>query len=471
MADDRADNRKERRAKARSSKDPQFHMDRANVLMARGKLKPAIHAYRQALKIQPDMPEAAVNMAIGLGRLNNFDESIKVLEGLVVDHPDFIHGVTNLGVAYAQTHRNEEAMDMFRKCIELEPDHASAHSDLGRLLAHSGHFEEGLPHLEKGYYLRRRELPAYPEQATYRYATKSKLMHDVEQFRYLAEQGIETEIMEDHADIYQGILDLMADDIEFDRVIELPEPMRARIADSYNRAVRHEPPGKLNGPAVNPDLDVEAITASYFETAPGLTFFDDFLTEEALIAVRKFLLESTFWYDFNHTGGYLGAYIQEGFIAPLMIQIADELSGRFPTVFRGANLRHLWSYKYNAELNGIGPHADEAFVNLNFWLTPDQANLDPEHGGLVVYKTEAPIEWDLEKFNAENSNLMEYQRAHDNGSVTVPHKQNRAVMFNSNIIHETDRIHFKEGYENRRMNVTMLFGDRGRHDWDDAADH
>lgn len=466
-----ADNRKERRAKAKSSKDPNFHLGRANELVAKGKMKPAIHAYRVALKLDPDLPEASTNMAIALGRIGNYDEAIDVLKGVVADHPDFIHGVTNLGVAYAQTHRHEEAMEMFRRCIEIEPDHAWAHSDLGRILANSGRFDEGLPHLEKGYYLRRRDLPAYPEQATYRYATKSKLLHDAEQFRYLAGLGIESEIMEDHADIYQGIVDLMADDIAIDRVIELPEPMRARIADSYNRAVRHEPPDRLEGPAVNPDLDVAAITSAYFDTAPGITFFDDFLVEEALLAVRKFLLESTFWYDFNHTGGYLGAYIQEGFIAPLLIQIADELSNRFPTVFRGANLRHLWSYKYNSDLNGIGPHADEAFVNLNFWLTPDAANLDPDHGGLIVYKTEAPLDWDLEKFNAENSKLMDYQREHDQGSITVPHKQNRAVMFNSNIIHETDRFHFREGYENRRMNVTMLFGDRGRHDWDDASDH
>jgi hypothetical protein len=33
-------------------------------------------------------------------------------------------------------------------------------------------------------------------------------------------------------------------------------------------------------------------------------------------------------------------------------------------------------------------------------------------------------------------------------------------LFNSNLFHETDAINFKTGYENRRMNVTMLFGTR-----------
>ena len=42
----------------------------------------------------------------------------------------------------------------------------------------------------------------------------------------------------------------------------------------------------------------------------------------------------------------------------------------------------------------------------------------------------------------------------------IPYNENRAVIFNSNLFHETDNYEFKEGYENRRINVTMLFGKR-----------
>ena len=45
--------------------------------------------------------------------------------------------------------------------------------------------------------------------------------------------------------------------------------------------------------------------------------------------------------------------------------------------------------------------------------------------------------------------------------VVVPYRQNRLVMFNSNLIHTTDRFHFKPGYQNRRINLTLLFGARG----------
>ena len=43
-------------------------------------------------------------------------------------------------------------------------------------------------------------------------------------------------------------------------------------------------------------------------------------------------------------------------------------------------------------MNGIAVHADHAAVNLNFWVTPDDANLDPSSGGLVVYPKAPPAD-------------------------------------------------------------------------------
>ena len=44
--------------------------------------------------------------------------------------------------------------------------------------------------------------------------------------------------------------------------------------------------------------------------------------------------------------------------------------------------------------------------------------------------------------------------------VEVPYRQNRAVIFDSDLFHTTAPLTFKPGYENRRINVTMLFGKR-----------
>ena len=42
----------------------------------------------------------------------------------------------------------------------------------------------------------------------------------------------------------------------------------------------------------------------------------------------------------------------------------------------------------------------------------------------------------------------------------IPHRSNRAVIFNSNLFHKTDDCRFRSGYINRRTNITMLFGHR-----------
>ena len=105
-------------------------------------------------------------------------------------------------------------------------------------------------------------------------------------------------------------------------------------------------------------------------------------------------------------------------------------------------------------------HADFAAVNVNFWITPETANMNPESGGLVVYDAEAPLDWDFRTYNTNQRRIREFLDEHDSGKTVVPYRENRIVLFNSNLFHETDTIEFKQGYENRRINITMLFGDR-----------
>ena len=118
------------------------------------------------------------------------------------------------------------------------------------------------------------------------------------------------------------------------------------------------------------------------------------------------------------------------------------------------------AYKYDSQLEGIKIHADFAAVNVNFWLTPDTANCDPASGGLRVYKVKAPNEWSFRKYNTDVEAMESFVSASGNEPLIVPYRQNRAVIFDSDLFHCTDNLDFKSGYENRRINVTMLFGDR-----------
>ncbi len=120
----------------------------------------------------------------------------------------------------------------------------------------------------------------------------------------------------------------------------------------------------------------------------------------------------------------------------------------------------MWAFKYDSRLSGIPIHADFAAVNVNFWITPDEANLNPDGGGLGVWDQEAPLDWDFAAYNKNEPAIRQFLKDSGAKMVNVPHRQNRAVMFNSDLFHETGTLNFKDGYENRRINVTMLFGRR-----------
>lgn len=44
-------------------------------------------------------------------------------------------------------------------------------------------------------------------------------------------------------------------------------------------------------------------------------------------------------------------------------------------------------------------------------------------------------------------------------NITVPYKENRAIIFDSALFHHTDTFKFKKGYTNRRINLTILYGE------------
>ncbi len=192
-----------------------------------------------------------------------------------------------------------------------------------------------------------------------------------------------------------------------------------------------------------------------------MMYVDNLLNPTALNTLRQFCLESTIW-KHDYQNGYIGAFLIDGFSCPLLLQIAEELRTTFPNIFKNYLLNQAWAFKHDSALRGLNMHADAAAVNVNFWITPDEANQDPESGGLIVWNKEAPDEWDFKEYNTEKNEgkIREFLKRNQAEALTVPHRQNRAIIFNSNLFHETDKLAFKDSYENRRINVTLLYGSR-----------
>ena len=202
--------------------------------------------------------------------------------------------------------------------------------------------------------------------------------------------------------------------------VDLPAAAAKGLKPTYNRLIHKDPGAALAGPAVNPNLAIGAIEAGYKKNAPGMTFFDNFLTPEAIEGLRRFCLDSTIWYEFRYTNGYLGAFMEDGFCCPLLLQVADEMRLALPRIFKHHTLRKLWAFKYDSRLTGIPMHADFAAVNVNFWITPDDANLDAQGGGLVVWDVEAPLDWDFAEYNRDGPRMRGFLEDNNAQPLVVP---------------------------------------------------
>jgi hypothetical protein len=211
--------------------------------------------------------------------------------------------------------------------------------------------------------------------------------------------------------------------------------------------------------AINP-ANAQAIAAGWAASDPKLVVIDNLLTPQALDGLRQFCWGSTIWKK-SYADGYLGAMPDHGFACPLLAQIADELRQVFPAIFGRHGLGQWWGFKYDSSLSGIRIHADQAAVNVNFWITPDEASRNPANGGLIVWDKKPPLDWDFVRSNGDEKSARDFLAQTGARPVTIPYRANRAVIFDSDLFHETDRIEFRDGYKNRRINITMLYGRRG----------
>jgi hypothetical protein len=192
-------------------------------------------------------------------------------------------------------------------------------------------------------------------------------------------------------------------------------------------------------------------------SSPKLAVIDNFLSPAALASLREYCEEATIWKSY-FDNGYVGALFGSGFCPRVLLAIADEMKMMMPRIIGAAPLTQAWAFKYDQRLQGINMHADFANVNVNFWITPEDACTDKTTGGMVIYDIPAPPEWTFEDYNGKSGKMAAFLTAHHAQPRRVPYRENRCVIFDSTLFHTTDEIHFKPGYCNRRVNVTLLYG-------------
>ena len=441
------------------------HSDLGNALQEVGALEEAEASLRRAIALDPELTAAHANLGNVLQDLHRVEEAETAYREAIALDAEYAAPHANLGNALKRLGREDEAVASLERALELKPENATYRANLGMVHVARGEADAALACFGRA--AERRHGPSLsPDMLTRREGKRPaipiapfKLQHDAEQIRWLCSNGHIDESFQRVADAYEQVLAAFPSDAPPDQPIDPDDREWRRIAPTYNRPLNVPEAQVAADGAVNPELNTGEIERTYRESAPNLVVVDDFLTADALERLWRFCLDATVWYQVKR--GYLGAYLVDGLGTALALQIADELRARLPGIFGRHRLEQLWAYKYDSRLQGIATHADFAAVNVNFWVTPDEANRDPASGGLVVHKAHAPSDWAFRTYNLDSTRMAQFLEEAGDEPVTVPYRRNRVVIFDSDLFHRTDDLDFRPGYENRRINVTMLFGNRG----------
>jgi Flp pilus assembly protein TadD len=382
--------------------------DYALVLAGAGRNQEALAAFERALALLPGDLELARLRIDVLLRLRRHADALAATDKLVDFHPQDVILLHQRGRALAGLGRHADAQACFARVLELKPDSEAALYELGTALAAQHRIAEWFA-----------SFHAFAQGATKAGPAgggTTLARHDAEQQTWHRERGTST-----------------------------------------RPGLHIEGGARLAGRAVNP-VNAGDADRQWRENRPQIAVIDNLLTAEALAALRLFCLGSTVWrtgYD-----GYMGAFPEYGFSVPLLAQIAEEFRSVFSGICGGLPLKYAWAFKYDSTMDGVHIHADDAVVNVNFWITPDEANLDPDSGGLLVWDVPAPPNWDFTKFATHQPAIRDFLEQNHAISIAVPYRANRAVIFDSALLHKTNKVRFRYGYCNRRINITLLYGER-----------
>ena len=401
----------------------------------------------------PADPALIHNLGVAIAAQGRHRAAIECFDAALARDPGFASAHFNRGVALVGIGETREAIKAFACAARLEPEHYEAHRALGFLWLAQGERGRALDHFARTYELRRGDDRTAIARKSLTTATRHKLEHDAEQFVYLSQRTRDRLRFEMMARSYRTIAEQLSGE-----ATALSDAQLEVLGDDYNTPIHLRAAPEVAGAAVNARADRVALTAKFEKE--GVVAVDDVLTQQALDSLRRFLLESTIWHDFSHIEGFVASYLEDGLACPLVLQIADELRSAFADILGAHPLSQAWVFKALKAQAAVDVHADDAAVSVNFWVTPTQANLDPGHGGLVVCRAPPPADWQIKDYESDRKRIVTFlaQRADD--SLAMPYRQNRAVLFRSRLFHHSDSPKFAPGYDNRRINLTLLYGAR-----------
>ena len=439
------------------SSNPLYYSNLGEAHLALWEIPEAVECYQSALELSPELASAHCNLGKALKLQGETDGAEVALERAIAIDPRLPAAHFALGDLYADRGDLVPAERELGICVELDPGRREAATLLALVKEAQGQYDQAAEILLSRLRNDRsaeRKIPA--EYESFYTTSAGKLNHDAQQLDYLVSREI---LPESFQSIGKECLELVAraPDRSKTHAFNIGRMASPGFLNSYNRLHHHrETPGIAKG-AVNSRLDFPAIEAAFFHKGRRCTYFDGLLSAEALAELQSFCLESTIWYKVEHEDE-VGSVVADGFSCPLLFQISNEIRRNLPNIIGSKVLRNAWSYRYYGKAPGVRAHMDNGEISVNFWITPDAANLDPDSGGLIIWNKRGPSEYARNTKDQADAILQRLLADPGTREEHLPYRCNRAVVFDALTIHGTDDFKFKPGYENHRTNITLLYG-------------
>lgn len=112
---------------------PETHHELAQVYLRGNQPNEAVEASRQAVALSPYSAEAYVTLGSACLVRNLSDEAIEALKTAIRLKPDLAEAFNNLGFAYQQKNDLQESIIAFQSATRIRPDYAQAHYNLGNV--------------------------------------------------------------------------------------------------------------------------------------------------------------------------------------------------------------------------------------------------------------------------------------------------------------------------------------------------
>ena len=128
---------------------PEAYINLGTLFKRQGMIEEAMNAYKKALLLRPNYAEVFFNMAIIYKAQDNIEDAIKYYEKALSIKPEYADAYINLGTIFKEQNQSEKALEKFKKVLSFNPNNIEAIFNIGLINKENGDFEEAIEKYKK----------------------------------------------------------------------------------------------------------------------------------------------------------------------------------------------------------------------------------------------------------------------------------------------------------------------------------